>query len=160
MNPQTHLFNAHIQSYAYEIGELKGQWGVVDFDPLHPAWPVVLLWVAASPKSGKPDRYYFRFDFTGYPATAPTACPWNPEKNEKLVYADWPRGGPMINSVFNTGWNGGNSLYAPCDRGGDLPGHPNWANEHPVYYWKPNFTFITYLKFLHEILNSGDYQHV
>lgn len=154
-----HLFNLHQQSYAYEIGEHKGLWGMVDNDPLRPTWPLILLWISAAPKSGKPDKYYFRFDFNGYPTNAPTTCPWDIVKNQKLAYESWPTGGAMVSSVFNTGWNGGNSLYAPCDRGGDLPGHPNWAVQYPKYYWQPHFTFIKYLDFLYEILNCGDYQH-
>lgn len=134
-----------------------GKWGIVDAGPLYPTWPVVDIWVAAHEKVGSPDKYYFRFNLSGYPSTAPTACPWNIATNQKLAFDKWPKGGLLVSSVFRIEWFNRNALYAPCDRGADLPGHSNWAQQHAEYYWQSTFTIHKYLRFLYEILHTGDY---
>lgn len=155
MSPAQALFDTHMQSHGYQIGAVKGQWGLAETPASN--WPVLFFWVAAAPRQNKPDRYYFRFDLNGYSAAAPTARPWDAEKNERLDFSKWPTGGPLVANVFKTSWKNGESLYAPCDREADLQGHSNWAVQHPQYYWQPGFTFVRYLEFLYDLLNSGDY---
>ena len=157
MNPALQLYIQHTKKAEFIIGVEKGHWGIVGEDPQCSTWPLVYLWVSAPERGNGSHRYYFRFDLTGYPAQAPTACPWDMQKGHKLAYEEWPGGGSIVNTVFRTDWNNGNSLYAPCDRLADLPGHPDWANTHTDFYWNSTRTIVTYLNFIYETINSGSY---
>lgn len=156
MNPAQNLFITHLQSGAYEVGAAKGMWGNADPTPNCPTWPFAFIWVAAGSKPGSPDRYTFRFDLTGYSASAPLALLWDMERNSRLAHEHWPKGKGHIPTIFNPAWRG-QSLYAPCDRGAELGGHSNWAIEHRAYYWRPTFTIVKYLQFLYDILQSPEY---
>jgi hypothetical protein len=156
MNPAQYLFISHLESGAFQVGLAKGMWGNLDLDLGCPTWPIAYLWVAAAAKPECPDRYTFRFDLTGYSAIAPTALPWEMEKSMQLAADRWPKGQSHIPVIFNPLWRG-RSLYAPCDRGAELPGHPAWKTAHPEYYWQSTFTIVKYLQFLYEILHSHEY---
>lgn len=158
MRVDKEAFKKHLELSSFIYGEQKGKWAVLG-DPEWPDWPKVLIWVKAAVKPNGPSGFYFRFDLTNYPAIAPTACPWDKEKNERLEFEIWPAGPKFVSSVFRrAGWAGGNALYAPCDRLGDLSGHPAWKQQHPEYFWnKETSTIITYLNFLNAMLNSNDY---
>lgn len=155
MKPDLLLFNQHVSEAGFQTGVDSSMWGVVDDCPECPTWPIVFIWVHAAPKANRPNKYYFRFDLSGYPAQAPTACPWDIEKNLRLTNEDWPKGAKFVSGTFNPNWNP-NALYAPCDRIA-MDGHHGWRTQFPELWWQPTFKIQVYLHFLHRLLNSGDY---
>jgi hypothetical protein len=158
MNPQLLLFNQHVLEAGFQTGIDLGMWGIVNDVPTRPTWPVVIIWVLAAKKNSCPDKYYFRFDLSGYNASAPTACPWNIENDRELDAAQWPKGTKLVSFTFNPAWrpNGQCALYAPCDRVA-MQGHGYWATQFPHLWWLPGFKITVYLHFLHSLLNSFDY---
>ena len=76
----------------------------------------------------------------GYPALAPTARPWDAERNVPLPFDRWPRGkGGRVGAVFRPDWKEGTALYLPCDRV-SREGHENWRTETPTMIWRPERT--------------------
>lgn len=121
--PEEALFRSHLDLAEFQMGVDSGKSvfvGTVE----EIVWPMAFFWVAASAKAHGRERYEFRFDLSGYSAQAPTACPWDVTRKERLAISDWPKG-PRVSSVFrpNDTWpHGQNALYAPCDRVA-IPGH-------------------------------------
>lgn len=155
MRPDTAIFHQHITDTEFLAAVDSGMWGIKDEDHQYCTWPVVLIWVQAAPKNSRPDKYYFRFDLSGYPSSAPTACPWNISTNTRLENNQWPRGRKFVSNTFNYGWNP-NALYAPCDRIA-MQGHDAWRIQFPELWWQSSFKINVYLNFLHRLLNSSDY---
>lgn len=155
MRPDTAIFSQHLSDTYFRSQVDRGIWGIHGDDVSFSSWPVVIIWVKAAPKPGRPDRYFFRFDLSGYPSVAPTACPWDITKNARLDSNSWPRGSKFVNATFNYGWNA-NALYAPCDRVAQA-GHDNWRNEFSELWWNADHTITLYLNFLYQLLNSSDY---
>lgn len=156
--PDLILFNKHVNEAGFQIGVDKGMWGIVDDDSELPTWPFVFIWIKTAEKQNCPDKYTFRFDLTSYPASAPTACPWDIEKKAVLAEGLWPKGNVIITSVFKPSWkpNGLYALYAPCDRLA-MAGHDQWKQQHKDLWWKPSFKIEKYLHYVHRLLNSSDY---
>lgn len=155
MRPDAAIFHEHIQSAEFQAGVDRGDWGVHQENPEYPEWPIVVLWISALEKPGKPNRYYFRFDLNAYPQVAPTACPWNIATGARLDNGLWPRGSALVSFTFNFGWNA-TALYAPCDRVA-MVGHDLWRTQFPDLWWQPSFQITVYLKFIHGLLHSSDY---
>ena len=155
MRPDTLLFNQHVNDADFQSGIDQGMWGIQDYDPEYPAWPIVLIWIQATAKLGCPDKYFFRFDLNGYPSIAPTACPWDATTNVRLDNSMWPKGSQFVSKTFNFSWKP-DALYAPCDRVA-MPGHEPWQTEFPELWWQSSFKINAYLNFLHRLLNSSDY---
>lgn len=156
MKPDLQLFLEHIQDAPFLLGVDEDRWGIHDEENIEDNWPYIILWIKAPKKKGCPEKYYFRFDLSGYSSQAPTACPWEIEENKKLDSSKWPKGSKLVSSVFNPGWNNGDALYCPCDRKA-LKGHDRWKNQYPELWWRSDDTIVKYLTFVHGILNSGDY---
>jgi hypothetical protein len=155
MSPDTLLFQSHTQKASFQECVDQGMWGIEPGYDKFQHWPIVLIWIQALPKPNGPQRYYFRFDLQGYPASAPTACPWNNNTNTRLENALWPTGKCLVSKTFNYNWNS-NALYTPCDRVAMI-GHDVWKTQFPELWWQSDFTISTYLHFLHGLLNSSDY---
>lgn len=155
MRPDTAIFHQHVIDAVFQTGVDKNMWAMVDENPEYPTWPFIIIWIKAAIKKDRPDKYYFRFDLSGYPNIAPTACPWNSETNSRLENHLWPRGSKFIKNTFNYGWNP-NALYAPCDRLA-MPGHDGWKTQFPDLWWQPSFKINVYLNFIYRLLNSSDY---
>lgn len=155
MRPDLLQFKQHVSEAGFQIGVDSQMWGIHNEDPEYPTWPFVTIWVKAALKDNYPDKYYFRFDLSGYPSQAPTACPWDADSNIRLVNEKWPKGSKFVSNTFNPGWNP-NALYAPCDRLA-MPGHEGWQAVFPELWWQSHFKIQVYLHFLHRLLNSSDY---
>jgi hypothetical protein len=110
---------------------------------------------AAARNNGFPELL-LRFDLTNYPEAAPTASPWDLERNQVLNPILWPTGPARVDRAFNPGWNA-HALYLPCDRLA-LPGHDAWRTQHPSMIWSPTGDITQYLRIVHDLLNSSDYQ--
>ena len=116
-------------------------------------WPKVH--VAVHARDGQ--WFSLRFDCTGYPATLPTAGPWDEQRDVPLPFERWPKSrGGRVGAVFNPGWKDGIALYLPCDREA-MPGHDVWRTTTPALLWRPADGIVQYLEIAHELLNSGDY---
>lgn len=152
LRPDQRTLQSHMASGAFQYGVHCNKWRVVEMK-----WPIIIIEVAALPRPNAPEWFALRFDCSGYPAAAPTACPWSIERNRQLEPQWWPRGRHRVPAVFNPGWNGGSCLYLPCDRM-SMIGHTNWVAEHPDLYWRPTSTITLYLEAVHELLHSSDYE--
>jgi len=154
MNPDESLFKQHLGEALFQIGVDDGSWGLcgtlADIQ-----WPCAVLWCKATPKESGQKKYYFRFTLDGYSASAPTAVPWDINKNQPLEHAAWPRWTAYLQKVFNPGWNNGTALYAPCDRKA-MQGHEKWKEQHSAFWWFPGSNIVKYLRFLYRLLNSGE----
>jgi len=148
MAPDEKALRTDVAKATFRVAVLEQRWRLLDI-----AWPHVLIAITA--KSGR--EYVLRFNCTGYPATAPTAGPWDVKHNAILAFDLWPRSkGGRLGAVFRTDWKGGTALYLPCDRV-SIEGHDNWRTEMPSKIWRPSAGIVQYLELVHELLNSNDY---
>jgi hypothetical protein len=146
--PDERAFVADVTRAAFRLGQAENRWRLLSV-----AWPFVLISVTA--KDGR--EYFLRFNCTGYPQTAPTAGPWDPDRNAILAFDCWPHGiGGRVTAVFRTDWKNGSALYLPCDRE-SFTGHDNWRTEMPSKIWRPADGIVQYLELVHELLHCRDY---
>ncbi len=148
--PDERTFQAHLGRPSFTAGVDRCQWRLIEV-----AWPEAFMSVRAGPRPGAPDDFFFRFDLTGYPTTAPTAAPWDMNSAELLAPAMRPKG-EIIGSVFRADWEGGRALYAPFDRVA-LNGHPDWRTRYPAQSWNETEDIAFYLQQLWRLLNDDDY---
>lgn len=140
------LFHDHLISPEYQSGEIEGRWGSV-VNENRPDWPIFIFWITSS--TG--EVFNFKFDFTDYPNSAPTAVPWDLEKNSVLASEKRPKATKRAVQAFKV-W-GKECNYLPCDRLA-VEGHQNWAQEHSVLIWdNQKDTFLKYLNEVYQILN-------
>ncbi len=152
MKPDESLFKSHLEEAPFLSGSDAQKWGL--FGQVGEiAWPYAILWVAADPTILAAGRIYLRFDLTGYSADAPTACPWDIKAMARLENSLWPKRTGKYAKVFRLDWNG-SALYAPVDRAA-IPGHGQWQQQFPAWWWQPHFTIVKYLEFVHRCLNPN-----
>ena len=150
-SPDERTFTTDVGKAAFRMGEREERWGLVRV-----YWPFALISVTARDTR----EFYFRFDAEGYPESPPTACLWDPDRDEKLAFDKWPVGqGGRLSAVFRTGWKNGTALYLPCDRLA-FAGHENWRTDTPSKIWRPAEGIVQYLELVHELLNCRDYKPV
>ncbi|MGB8356673.1 MAG: hypothetical protein WCD79_22435 [Chthoniobacteraceae bacterium] len=156
MKPDEALLRAHLEEAAFRSGIDRGRW---DWPTGEPSieWPHCILWVQSETRFAASGRVNLRFNLDGYPTQAPTAQPWDVEKNQRLANDKWPKGPGNVSKVFNHGWNNGPALYAPCDRMA-MVGHDPWKTAHEYWWWTPDKTITHYLEFVHRCLNPLDYE--
>jgi hypothetical protein len=137
---------ADLTSAAFRAGVSRGFWREVSY-----AFPVLVIGVAAVEPDGASSEYCFRFELTGFPATAPQVTIWDPDSNSALDPLNRPKGTARVTEAFKQ-W-GNDTVYRPWDRQGGL--HNNWSNTHPSLAWNPlrHLTFI--LEDLHGLLTSN-----
>jgi hypothetical protein len=149
--PDERALRADLAKPAFRLSQSESRFRLLSI-----SWPIVLIGVSAS--DGQ--EYVLRFDCGGYPAVAPTARPWDAERNAPLPFNRWPRSkGGRVTAVFRPDWKEGSALYLPCDRV-SREGHDNWRTETPTMIWRPERGINQYLEIVHELLNCGDYQPV
>src|SRR5258708_27591886 len=113
------------------------------------------VFIAWSAKAGR--EYVLRFNGAGFPATPPTAGPWDMTTNAVLAHDLWPRSkGGRLGAVFNPTWKDGTALYLPCDRE-SIAGHDHWRAQIPSKIWRPAAGLVQYLELVHELLHCRDY---
>lgn len=152
--PDHRSLMADLTSGAFLLGEHAGRWRLLDA-----SWPFVTIEVAAAPRLRSPTGYCLRLNCLGYPNAAPTGSLWDPVTNRTLAFKEWPTGRSRVPAVFRTDWKDGSCLYIPCDRE-SFSGHENWRQEHADLIWRPAEGITQYLRAVHELLNSEDYQGV
>jgi hypothetical protein len=151
MTPAEKVFRAHLEKGPFQSGVDRGRWELVSV-----TWPHSVISVSAAERAGAPSEYSFRFDLSNYPASAPTAQPWNATGNAPLQRANWPGGRGRIQHAFNPDWKGGSCLYLPCDRCA-IEGHDPWRVQHSEMIWNPKGDITQYLRIIHDLLDSEDY---
>jgi hypothetical protein len=158
--PDQRLFQYDLLSAEFRIGMEKSHWGFPGNDALSDgiAWPKILLWIAAAPRSNAPDRFSIMLDAAGYRSVPPTGTFWDTSSRTPLEPSKRPKGKPnsRVAKVFRTDWENGRAFYHPYDRVA-AQGHPNWAKEQPHLVWTDNHTIVDFLVEFHSLLNSGDY---
>jgi len=148
MNPDEVVFRSHLAAGHFLLGVASKRWRMASI-----TWPYAEIWVMASDGT----EYGFRFECSNYPRTPATAQLWHIGKNVPLPRDRWPKGTSRVPLAFNPNWKDGTAIYLPCDRV-SIEGHENWRNEHPSMIWDPVVGIAHYLRLLHELLNSGDYE--
>lgn len=146
--PDRQVFDAHLAGGPFRIGAASGRWRLVSV-----AWPHAVFAVRA----GDGTEYGLRFECMDYPRSPATARPWDLDLDAPLAFDRWPTGRQRIPLAFNPGWKNGCCLYLPCDRQ-SIEGHSNWYQEHPSLVWNPALGVVHYLRVVHDLLNSGDYE--
>lgn len=157
MKPDESLFRTHLEEAPFQSGCDAGKWGLV-VKATEIIWPHVLVWIRGDNLLVTSGRTHLRFNLEGYPASAPTACPWDIERNEKSGANLRPKIKGKYAKVFRLDWQEGAALYAPCDRIA-MPGHEKWKSEFPSWWWQPHFTITNYLEFVHMCLNPIRYEN-
>ena len=145
------VLRAHLEAGPFQSGVDRGRWRLLSLK-----WPYALIAIQAADRVGGPAEYALRFECTNYPQTAPTARPWDAERNSPLPLARWPNGKSRVPLAFNPGWKDGQCLYLPCDRL-SIEGHDAWRTQHPSMIWSPTSDITQYLRIVHDLLNSSDY---
>lgn len=153
MSPDERAFRDHLDSARFRAGVARGDWTIICL-----TWPYALVAVTADPRPGAPDRYFIRFDVTGYPQRCPTGTPWDTDGDQKLPAGDRPQG-DRVGIVFRTDWNDGTALYAPYDRVA-LDSHGDWASTYAASAWKAGRDFSWLLAQIRDLLDDLDYQGI
>ncbi len=151
MKPDQSLFMAHLEEAPFQSGVDAGRWGVVG-KAEEISWPHPIIWIAGNKSVVSGSKIYLRFTVDSYPETAPTACPWDVQKNARLELSHWPKVTGKLARVFRIDWNGVVALYAPCDTVA-MPGHEIWKQQFPKSWWQSSFTIEKCLSFVHLCLN-------
>ena len=152
--PDEHALRGHLASPRFLDGVERAKWRVVgDVE-----WPHVFVAVSAAQRDNGPREFLLRVDAAGYPESAPTLTPWDPETGNVLGAESRPKG-ERAAVVFRSDWEGGRALYAPFDRVA-LKGHPGWRQEHPRRVWHARRDLAWILQYLHDLLNDADYAGV
>jgi hypothetical protein len=154
LTPNERLFREHVAGGRFQTGIDRDEWRIVE----ERGWPNLIIAVSASNRPSGPDEFFFFFDLTDYPTRAPTAMPWDPETNAKLVETNRPKG-ERVGLAFRMNWEGGRALYVPYDRVA-LESHGDWKTQFPRLSWDPTKTITFFLRNVHELLNDDDYQGV
>ena len=147
------VFREHISAGPFQSGEANGRWRLLDIN-----WPQVFIVIVAAERDNAPSEYTFRFDCCDYPATSPTAQPWDWVQQSPLSHDKWPGGSGRVQVAFNPGWND-QALYLPCDRLA-LIGHENWRTQHPDMIWSRDKDITFYLRIIYDLLHSSTYSGV
>lgn len=154
MPPDERALRGHIAGPRFIDGVERGKWRVVgDIE-----WPYVLVAVTAATRVNAPREYFLRVDAAGYPSSAPTLTPWDPETRDVLAADSRPKG-ERAGAIFRSDWADGEALYAPFDRVA-LGGHSGWRQKHPRHTWHAGRDLAWVLQYLHDLLNDADYTGV
>lgn len=154
VSPAERVFRAHLDQGPFQSGVDRGRWRMVSVN-----WPCAVIAVRAGERDNSPSEYAFRFELSNYPASPPSACPWNETNNSILEFNSWPGGQGRIPAAFRPDWKNGSCLYLPCDRY-SIEGHNGWISQHPEMIWNPQGDITQYLKIIYDLLNSEDYTGV
>jgi hypothetical protein len=149
MNPDEKLFFEHLDNIEFQLGVQDLNWGIYNENK---EWPYKVLWIKSKIMINTCERIDLLFDLDKYPSEAPTSCPWDIQKDTKLIDSEWPKGNQSINTAFNPKWKSGVALYIPCDRVATNI-HGNWKEDYPDIWWTPDKTITHYIKTVYRLLN-------
>lgn len=144
-SPELSLFRTHLEEAPFTAGVDGGRWALVQGEDLS-QWHHCRIELRCDSRFSAEGRVVLRFNLAGYSAKAPTAQPWDAEKNTPLPTARWPKGSAHLNAIFNPNWKT-TALYMPCDRMA-MEGHDGWKQVFPQWWWTPKHTITHYLTFV------------
>ncbi len=153
VDPDERMFRLHLGGGGFVAAERAGRWRLVDL-----TWPHAIIAVRAEPRPDAPAEVALRFELVNYPQDAPTAMPWDLERNAQLDPGLYPKG-EVAGVIFRTDWEGGVALYAAFDRRA-LGSHPEWTQKHPRAAWTPDRTIVFYVRQVSDALNGPGYAGV
>lgn len=153
MKPDERLFKAHLEEASFQSGVDAGKWDLHG-ELAEIVWPFAIIWIAADTTVYAPSKVYLRFNVDQYPTVAPTACPWNVGTNARLENEVWPIVSGKFAKAFRHDWQIKDALYAPCDRLA-MANHDQWKQQFPNWWWRPDFTIVKYLSFVHQCLHPN-----
>lgn len=145
-SPAEKAVAADVASARFRVGVKRGYWRQVSFD-----FPILIIAVAAVEPDGSSSEYFFRFELTGFPGTAPEVKIWDPKANALLAADRYPKGSNRVTEAFKR-W-GNETVYRPWDR--HAGAHGNWATVYATLAWKPERDLIFILEDLHGLLTSN-----
>lgn len=138
--------SADLSSARFLAGVARGQWRLISNN-----FPILLVAVAATEPDLSKSEYCFRFELTGFRATAPEARIWDLKTNELLAPNRRPKGSARVVEAFKA-WGSG-TVYRPWDR---LAGaHSDWAQRFPTLLWHPKRDLVFPFEDLHGLLASN-----
>jgi hypothetical protein len=149
VGPDQRALCDHLRSARFQAGVDAGRWRLISI-----TWPYALIAVSAALREGAPEEFVLRFELSGYPAAAPTGCPWDLDQDAVLPAGQRPKGG-RVGHIFRADWEAGRALYAPWDRA--ALAHGGWADKYPMYAWNARRDLTFYLTNVHDALNNDDY---
>ena len=85
--PDERVLRTHLAGGNFRLGVADKRWRLISLTRPH-----VVLAVSAATRTGAPDEYIFRFEFTNYPHEALTASPWDLDTKSIPPPAKWPGG--------------------------------------------------------------------
>jgi hypothetical protein len=147
-------FEEHVATWQFQDGVARGFWDTAPRDDVK--WPHAIIWIDLPQRTRSPDKLFLRFNLQDYPSKAPTAVPWDMERNLKLEFDKWPKGGGDVAQMFRN-WEGAVALYAPWDRFTVERHDANWLKNYLGFEWNSSRTIVHYLRLTREVLHSDDY---
>lgn len=135
-----------LTSPRFRRGEVSKYWRKISFD-----FPILVMAISGIDTGGNCCEYFFRFELTGFPGTAPEAKIWDISANAPLATDLRPKGSERVVKAFQD-W-GEKSVYRPWDR--HSGNHNNFSTNFPDLAWhsKRDLTFI--LEDIHGLLTSN-----
>ena len=149
IGPDERALRDDLGSARFQVGVDAGRWRLISI-----TWPYALIAVSAAPRENAPGEFVLRFELSGYPADAPTGCPWDLDQDDVLPAGQRPKGS-RVGHIFRADWEGGRALYAPWDR--LALAHGSWADKYPMYAWNARRDLTFYLTNVHDALDNDDY---
>ncbi|MGB8411831.1 MAG: hypothetical protein WCE23_03300 [Candidatus Binatus sp.] len=135
-----------LSSARFLAGVARRQWRKVSYD-----FPVLVMAVAAIEPNGKSTEYFFRFELSGFPGTAPEIKIWDSKTSGLLAVDKRPKGSERVVKAFQD-W-GDHTVYRPWERFSG--GHNNFARDFPDLAWHPKRDLTFILEDLHGLLTSN-----
>ena len=147
-NPAQTAADADLASARFRAGVLRRHWRKVSY-----AFPVLVMALAAVEPDATASEYFFRFELSGFPGTAPAVQIWDCATNALLAVNRRPKGSQRVVEAFKDWGPHKDTVYRPWERTSGT--HNNWAQAHPDLAWhsKRDLTFI--LEDLHGLLTSN-----
>lgn len=137
---------ADLTSTRFLAGVVRRQWRKVSYE-----FPVLVMSVAAIEPDGRQSEYFFRFELSGFPGTAPEVKIWDPESNALLAVQKRPKGSGRVAKAFQD-WEH-KTVYRPWERFSAR--HNNFAQNFPDLAWHPKRDLTFILGDLHGLLTSS-----
>lgn len=135
-----------LASARYRAGVTRGHWRHVSYE-----FPILIVAIVGVEPDGSSSEYCFRFEFTGYPGTAPEVKIWDSTASVPLPLDKRPKGSDRVTKAFQV-W-GPDTVYRPWDRHSGA--HNNFARDHPNLAWHPKRDLTFILEDLHGLLSSN-----
>jgi hypothetical protein len=144
--PAEQAVAADLVSARFRIGMKRGYWREVSY-----AFPILVISVAAVEPDGNSSEYFFRFELTEFPGTAPDVRIWDSETDALLTFDKRPRGSHRVTEAFKS-W-GNETVYRPWDRAAGA--HGNWTTSYPDLAWNARRDLAFILEDLYGLLTSN-----